>query len=889
MKNKLLKNSKSYRKKIDASFVTIIMLLSTMTTIAVFFAAPAEAQQCLPVADANGPYFGYTNTPVTVDGSGSYHPEDPGKWIVKYEWDWDIDGSWDYISSGPGASTFFTLGLHDIRLRVTDNMGCTDTNDTTVEIYQENPELDESCGIDIVLVLDSSGSIDGSELISMKNAFISFVNALMPSTPTQMSVTDFDNTATVIQTFTSDKNLVIAAINTPTSGGCTNWEDGLIKARSTFDPRVDKPDLVIFASDGNPNTIVGGSGCGASEADAVAAAVVAADAIKADGIRIITLGIGGDLDAANLIAISSADAYYDSDFDTLADTLAGIAGELCGGTVTVRKYVDDVPAQGWEFTATVTGGYAVPSSGTTDADGYIVFDIELDDGVDVAYVDIVETLPPGYNFVTAGAWDCTGAPVGTLSGTSIVDIPVESLCAVYAEFDNTELTDECPPTTTKTFGEPTYPADDYPNSCYGPDEGEHYWVTTSTPITLTAVDCPIEDPSGIDYIHYEIWWDSDGNGIIDEAYDTKVSDEIIYCDIVTFTFTEECLHLIKWYAVDLAGNPEETNYQYHRVDDTGPDQSIVLGDLQLTDFYLHENGNYYTVVGPNTPIYITSDDTYDDTKDCAVGSASLTYLVNWGPEWNNWQYSRGPYTINDGDPEDVDDREGIITVIEYMPESCWHEIHVWCEDELGNEGIERWTDFIVDADGPVQDWEYIGQEMYDGGEHYVHCDTIKRINASDEGCIENGSGVEYIYWKVQKIIGPTQVVTIAEGTVYDGDDDYYFNNGLVIVIGEDDPAYGKMLIDVLVLEHCEHYIWHQAFDYMGNSGTFHKQKVRVDCKPPITTKTIGDPQYDMGYWVTTSTLMELDAVDQEEPCAVGVEEIHYRYGYDQDDSGEWRR
>jgi len=45
MKNKLLKNRKSYRKKIDASFVTIIMLLSTMTAMVAFLAAPVVAEE----------------------------------------------------------------------------------------------------------------------------------------------------------------------------------------------------------------------------------------------------------------------------------------------------------------------------------------------------------------------------------------------------------------------------------------------------------------------------------------------------------------------------------------------------------------------------------------------------------------------------------------------------------------------------------------------------------------------------------------------------------------------------------------------------------------------------------------------------------------------------
>jgi hypothetical protein len=196
-------------------------------------------------------------------------------------------------------------------------------------------------------------------------------------------------------------------------------------------------------------------------------------------------------------------------------------------------------------------------------------------------------------------------------------------------------------------------------------------------------------------------------------------------------------------------------------------------------------------------------------------------------------------------------------------------------------------DFIVDADGPDGSFEYIGQEMWINNEHYIHCSTIKRISGSDVGCIEGGSGVEYIYWKVQRILGPDTVVTIAEGTVYDGDDDYYFNNGLVIVTGDHDSDYGEVVIEITVLEHCEHYIWHQNVDYLGNHGTFFKQKVRVDCKPPITTKAIGDPKYDEGFWVTTSTLIEFDAVDQEEPCLVGVKEIHYRIAWDENGNGEF--
>ena len=143
-----------------------------------------------------------------------------------------------------------------------------------------NPPLGNSCGLDIALVLDSSGSISNngspSELSQMKTAFHGFVNALNPATPTWFSVTDFDTTASVSQVFTGTASLVNTAIDAVISGGSTNWEDGLIKAQSTFDPRGGSSNLIVFASDGQPNRI-GTSGTNASTAAAVAAAVAEAD------------------------------------------------------------------------------------------------------------------------------------------------------------------------------------------------------------------------------------------------------------------------------------------------------------------------------------------------------------------------------------------------------------------------------------------------------------------------------------------------------------------------------------------------------------------------------------------------------------------------------------
>ena len=190
---------------------------------------------------------------------------------------------------------------------------------TPPNIVVPNPELGNSCGLDIALVLDSSGSINATELGQMKNAFEGFVGAFLPTRPTLFSVTDFDDDGNVLQTFTDDLGLLNIAINAPISGGTTNWADGLNDAFGTLDPRdnSEHPDLIVFASDGNPNH--------PNIQTALGQAVLKANEIKGEGVRIITFGIGDHLKVDNLKAISSADAVYTSGFESLAKDLAKLA------------------------------------------------------------------------------------------------------------------------------------------------------------------------------------------------------------------------------------------------------------------------------------------------------------------------------------------------------------------------------------------------------------------------------------------------------------------------------------------------------------------------------------------------------------------------------------
>ena len=67
-----------------------------------------------------------------------------------------------------------------------------------------------------------------------------------------------------------------------------------------------------------------------------------------------------------------------------------------------------------------------------------------------------------------------------------------------------------------------------------------------------------------------------------EFDDTAFDDDD---DYVTFKFLEECLHEIRWYAVDCLGNTELLQTQQHRVDDTPPE---TLKNIHRTNLWRNQ-------------------------------------------------------------------------------------------------------------------------------------------------------------------------------------------------------------------------------------------------------------------------------------------------------------
>ena len=83
-----------------------------------------------PVADAGGPYSGYTSLSIIIDASTS---SDLDGDVLTYAWDFDNDGQYD--ASGITTTTSFNqTGEHTIVLQVTDSGGLSNTDTATVTV-----------------------------------------------------------------------------------------------------------------------------------------------------------------------------------------------------------------------------------------------------------------------------------------------------------------------------------------------------------------------------------------------------------------------------------------------------------------------------------------------------------------------------------------------------------------------------------------------------------------------------------------------------------------------------------------------------------------------------------------------------------------------------------
>lgn len=327
-----------------------------------------------------------------------------------------------------GSFTFTALlinpGTQTLRVRFFSDANCSSNagtntanstfSPTTVTITaagplppaDRNPDLTAHCGtLRVMLVLDESASINDADVSLIKRAAEHFVAGL-DGTGTELAITGFAVGARNLMPYTlvddatvrefDDAIATFATTGVPLSRSGTNWDDAFRLIKSD-DESEGPANLVLFMTDGNPNTVgtppdhSNPSENTAGWAAATPISIDSANLVKSDGSRIFAIGLGAVLDnpasEARLKAVSgnsefgpapdrnpdffTADWTVSTDFAAFRGILATIVSRLCGSSLIITKWLmephGNTLAPGWKFTATLDTPHhwLTPDAGTS--------------------------------------------------------------------------------------------------------------------------------------------------------------------------------------------------------------------------------------------------------------------------------------------------------------------------------------------------------------------------------------------------------------------------------------------------------------------------------------------------------------------------------------------
>lgn len=291
------------------------------------------------------------------------------------------------------------------------------------------------CGINVLMILDQSGSIDATEMTNFKNAAKGVIDSLS-GTPSRVAISTFAAQASSPSALTLVPGNVgalkgqIDALPAQGSGN-TNWDEALSKAAESGEYY----DVALLLTDGDPTRSRLGDG---NAKDTLVQAIPSANALKArtnpsTGKRTHVMAVGIGLTGAGPInrlkLVSSDSAAYTSTWQGLGPVLGQLAAGTCNDRVTIQKVVQDVAgnpvansadANGWNFTGTTSAG-SLGSGGTFPAtaavngvNGFTSLPLDVSAG-STPTVTINEQLASG--------WDYRGA-VCKVDGNPVTTTPV---------------------------------------------------------------------------------------------------------------------------------------------------------------------------------------------------------------------------------------------------------------------------------------------------------------------------------------------------------------------------------------------------------------------------------------------------------------------------------
>ena len=206
-----------------------------------------------------------------------------------------------------------------------------ETVDVTLTVAGEC--LGEGVGVDVMLVVDRSGSMTGRKIDSARAAGIAFINE-MNFDVSRVGLVVFNTEAIQPVGLETDAATVVEAlIGFGDAIGGTDVGEGIQLAANALATtgRPNVPHVIVVMTDGRPES---------ADVDADMAALAA----KAQGVRLFSIGFGGDVDTALLKRVASTpdDYYFAPSTAELSGIYTEIARRLTGGIIAKTAVITDV-------------------------------------------------------------------------------------------------------------------------------------------------------------------------------------------------------------------------------------------------------------------------------------------------------------------------------------------------------------------------------------------------------------------------------------------------------------------------------------------------------------------------------------------------------------------
>ncbi len=210
-----------------------------------------------------------------------------------------------------------------LRVKLTDvRTGSTKTKVLDKKKHKIAPQNLSPEPMDIFLLIDSSGSMEGSKINSVRKAIKLLLTDMIDMNISRVGIISFDETHKVISKLTSDKEYIINKTKEIITGGGTCPSSGFEEAYKQLKAtRTQKKQAVIMLTDGvvfSCDKLLTKNAC---------------KKIKDSGMRLITIGAGADINKDFLEEIASEnngrkDMYTISNMEQLASTFRQIINSL---------------------------------------------------------------------------------------------------------------------------------------------------------------------------------------------------------------------------------------------------------------------------------------------------------------------------------------------------------------------------------------------------------------------------------------------------------------------------------------------------------------------------------------------------------------------------------